>query len=129
MDAIEYPKVTIGGRTYTLRFSMLAKYQMSKLGIRGSDFRALGNPTNPDPAIVSLVVRLFACAVADNFVDPDRPAAPVEIPTPEYWASQMPEDKDAWAAICTATMQALVKAIPPTAALPLVEAATGQQPN
>ncbi len=114
MSPIEYPTVTINERVLTLRFSMLAKFQMSRLGIRASDFRLLGNPTNPDPAIVSLMMRLFSCAVADNFMDLDRPAAPVEIPTPEYWAATIPPEQ--WPEVCAATMKAMVKAIPPGAA-------------
>jgi hypothetical protein len=126
MTPIEYPKVAINGRELTLRFSMLAKYQMSRLGIRASDFRSLANPENPDPAVVSLMMRLFSCAVADNFMDVDRPSAPVEIPTPEYWAATIPDTQ--WPEVCKATMQAMVKAIPSGAALPLAEAAIGAQP-
>ncbi len=121
-DPIEFPTIEIGGRTLVLKFSMLAKLQMSKLGVRASDFAMLGNTANPDPTIVSLMVRLFSCAVADNFMDSTRPSAPVEIPTPEYWALVIPEKQ--WQEVCSVTMRAMVKAIPPAAARPLAEAPT-----
>jgi hypothetical protein len=127
MDAIEFPTITIGGRTLTLKFSMLAKYQMSRLGIRGADFRALANPTDPDPSIVSMMLRLFSCAVADNFMDSERPSAKVEIPTPEYWAAVITPEQ--WPEVCEVTMKAMVKAIPSAAARPLAEAETGTLKN
>ena len=122
MDPIEFPAITIGARTLKLKISFLAKYRMAQLGIRPADFRMFVPGAN-DPGIIALMMKLFSCAVADNFVDPDRPSAPVEIPTPEYWAATIPEAQ--WQEVCDKTMQALVKAIPPAAARPLADDITG----
>jgi hypothetical protein len=126
---IDFPTVTVAGRKLTLRFSMLAKFQMSKLGIRTKDLPKLfTRQDDPDPAIVALIMKLFSCAVADNFMDPTDPSAPANIPTPEYWAATIGDDKDLWQEVCGATLQAMVK-VPPSEAAPALTAhEPGAQP-
>ncbi len=112
-----FPVVEINGQKLICKFDFLAKYQMSKLGIRTVDFRAFRRPEKPedmDPAALMLSMKLFSCAVASNFIDVDHPGKPAEIPSPEYWAAVIPEDQ--WGEVCTATMQSMLKVAPPIAA-------------
>ncbi len=117
-----FPIVEIMGRKLVCKFDFLAKYQMSVLGIRTADFSAFRRPENVadmDPRAMALAMKLFSCAVASNFIDKDNPGAPAAIPSPEYWAAVIPDEK--WADVCTATMQAMLKVAPPATALALVE--------
>jgi len=112
-----FPIVEIMGRKLVCKFDFLAKYQMSVLGIRTADFRAFSRPEKPedmDPRAMALAMKLFSCAVASNFIDKDNPGAPAQIPSPEYWAAVIPDEK--WSEVCAATMQAMLKVAPPTAA-------------
>jgi len=112
-----FPVVEILGRKLVCKFDFLAKYQMSVLGIRVADFRAFRRPDNPqdmDPTAMALSMKLFSCAVANNFIDVDNPGAPAQIPGPEYWAAVIPDEK--WAEVCTATMSAMLKVAPPATA-------------
>jgi hypothetical protein len=123
-----FPIVEILGRKLICKFDFLAKYQMSVLGIRTADFRAFSRPEKPedmDPRAMALAMKLFSCAVASNFIDKDNPGAPAQIPSPEYWAAVIPDEK--WGDVCTATMQAMLKVAPPATALALVET-DGAQP-
>jgi hypothetical protein len=125
-----FPVIEILGRKLVCKFDFLAKYQMSALGIRTADFRAFRRPDNPedmDPAAMALAVKLFSCAVANNFIDVENPGAPARIPGPEYWASVIPDDR--WPDVCTATMQAMLKVAPPATAPALVESRGANQPN
>lgn len=125
-----FPIVEIMGRKLTCKFDFLAKYRMSELGIRPGDFRALNKPNDAesmDPRATALVMKLFSCAVASNFIDKENPGTPVQIPSPEYWAAIIPDDK--WSEVCTATMQAMVKAAPLTAAPASAEKTGATQPN
>ncbi len=120
-----FPVVEILGRKLVLKFDFLAKYQMSVLGIKTADFRAFRRPENPqdmDPTALALAMKLFSCAAANNFIDVDNPGAPAQIPSPEYWAGVIPDEK--WGEICTATMQSMLKAAPPAAA-PVPAESTG----
>lgn len=125
-----FPVVEIGGRKLVCKFDFLAKYQMSVLGIRAANFTAFRKPENTadmDPAAMALTMKLFSCAVASNFVNVEDPGAPARIPGPEYWASVIPDGQ--WAEVCTATMQAMLKAHPPAAGPALVETTGATQPN
>jgi hypothetical protein len=125
-----FPVVEINGRKLVCKFDFLAKYQMSVLGIRTADFRAFRRPDNPedmDPAAMALAVKLFCCAVANNFIDVENPGAPAKIPGPEYWAAVIPDEK--WGDVCAATMQAMLKVAPPTAAPASAENRGATQPN
>ena len=123
-----FPIVEIMGRKLVCKFDFLAKYQMSVLGIRTADFgafRKTDNPGDMDPRAMALAMKLFSCAVASNFIDKDNPGAPAQIPSPEYWAAVIPDEK--WGDVCAATMQAMLKVAPPTAA-PASAELTGAQP-
>ncbi len=112
-----FPVVELNGRKLICKFDFLAKYQMSVLGIRTADFRAFSRPEkveDMDPRAMALALKLFSCAVANNFIDKDNPGSPAQIPSPEYWAAVIPDEK--WGEVCAATMQAMLKVAPPTAA-------------
>ncbi len=124
-----FPVVELNGRKLVCKFDFLAKYQMSVLGIKTGDFRAFSRPENPedmDPRAMALAMKLFSCAVASNFIDKDDPGKPAAIPSPEYWAAVIPDEK--WGEVCGATMQAMLKVAPPIAAPASAEIA-GAQPN
>ncbi len=119
-----FPVVEIAGRKLVCKFDFLAKYQMSVLGIRTADFRAFSRPDKPedmDPRAMALAMKLFSCAVASNFIDKENPGAPAQIPSPEYWAAVIPDEK--WGEVCGATMQAMLKVAPPVTAPAPAEAA------
>ena len=123
-----FPIVEIMGRKLICKFDFLAKYQMSVLGIRTADFRAFSRPENAedmDPRAMALALKLFSCAVASNYIDVSNPGAPAQIPSPEYWAAVIPDEK--WGEVCAATMQAMLKVAPPATAPALAEA-TGANP-
>ena len=117
-----FPVVDLNGRKLVCKFDFLAKYQMSVLGIRTADFaafRKVDRPEDMDPRAMSVALKLFSCAVASNFIDKDNPGAPAQIPSPEYWAAVIPDEK--WGDVCAATMQAMLKVAPPATAPALVE--------
>jgi hypothetical protein len=125
-----FPVVEINGRKLICKFDFLAKYQISVLGIGTADFRALrraDKPEDMDPAALSVIIKLFSCAVASNFIDVDNPGAPTRIPSPEYWAAVIPDEK--WVEVITATNQAALKAHPPTAGAASAETRTAPQLN
>lgn len=123
-----FPVIEIGTRKLICKFDFLAKYQMSVLGIRTADFGAFRKSDrveDMDPRAMSVALKLFSCAVASNFIDKENPGAPAAIPSPEYWAAVIPDEK--WGEVCAATMQAMLKVAPPTAA-PASAETTGAQP-
>ncbi len=125
-----FPVVEINGQKLVCKFDFLAKYQMSKLGIRTVDFRAFRRPDKPedmDPAALMLSMKLFSCAVASNFIDVEHPGKPAEIPSPEYWAAIIPEEQ--WGEVCTATMSAMLKVAPSAAGQVPAEATAAKQLN
>jgi hypothetical protein len=92
------PVVTIGDKSYSLKFSLLCQYIADR---RGVDLEHLipmipnpepgeGKPAmvvKPGPGKLALILDLFAAMVAHNFVESQRP-----VPTAEEWALQLPED-------------------------------------
>ncbi len=124
-----FPVVELNGRKLVCKFDFLAKYQMSVLGIRTADFSAFRKPDNVadmDPRAMALAMKLFSCAVASNFIDKENPGAPAAIPSPEYWAAVIPDEK--WGEVCSVTMQAMLKVAPPATA-PALEEAAGAKAN
>lgn len=114
-----FPIIEIAGRKLVVKFDNLARYRMSVLGIGWAEmrmFKRVESTVDMDPGIMALVLKLFACAVAGNFIDSDDPAAQPRIPSPEYWAAVIQDDR--WKDIGSAVMQALVKAFPPSATAP-----------
>ena len=116
---IQYPTVTIDGRTLTLKFSLLAQYVLDGLGV---DPRSIA-PTlqNEGPGKVALAMKLFSAAVAENFATTGEP-----IPAPEHWAMRIPSEQ--WAEVCKATFSAMVKA-PPAATAAQEPPATQGSPH
>jgi hypothetical protein len=112
---IEYPTVTIGGRTYVVKFSQFAEYLVSKWGYRLSDLVQIIVPGSGDnPRNLSFIVQLFAACVAHNFSKFTPPQEPL---TPEQWMEAFPEDDpDLWANIGKAVGLALVKRLSDRAA-------------
>lgn len=128
-----FPIIEIGGRKLVVKFDSLARFRMSAMGISISDlfrFKRVQAINETDPEITSIVLKFFACAVANNFIDVEDPAAPARIPTPEYWAAVMPDEL--WIKVGESVMQALIKVFPPRpapAAAEQSEGATTTQPN
>lgn len=76
------PIITIGGGSFSLRFSFIAQYEADRLRVNLVDFIA-GLKTN-NTGTLSSFVALFASMVAHNFTAIGQP-----VPTPEYWASML----------------------------------------
>ena len=116
---IEYPKITIRGREYTLKYSLFAQYILDKLNVNIADLMSTLIPRlpdgKPDPnppmkpgRIVAMMTFLAACA-AHNFADRGEP-----IWTADEWAATIP--LELWTTCVTAVCQAVVKAQPAVAA-------------
>lgn len=123
-----FPVFEIGGRKLTVKFDSLARFRMSALGITNDELRTIRRVDNIDqldPRILSVIVKLFSCAVANNFINLDDPGAPARIPSPEYWAAVI--DDERWKDVVTVIMTAYVKASPPMLAPPSAESDGAKQ--
>lgn len=124
---VEYPEVTINGRTYTVKFSMLAQLVLDRAGI---DTRELNKRfATPGPGSVALFMDLFASGVAHHFV-----AAKQKPLTAEEWALEIGDDPQIFSEICRAVRVAMGKVRPSTAQAPRpaaseTERATEVKPN
>lgn len=89
MNAIDYPTITIGERTLTVRYSLAAQVLLLRGGIDPADLNKLLD--KEEPRRVEYLIRLFAACVAENFLDPARPNefALSNAPTADYWISQV----------------------------------------
>lgn len=86
---IKYPSISLGGATYTLKYSTLAEYVADDLKVNLSDF--IYGLREKNTGLFSNFLKLFSAMVAHNFVALKQP-----IPTPEQWAALVdaePEDK------------------------------------
>lgn len=110
---IDYPRITIHGREYTLKYSLFAQYHLDKLQVNVADLMSTLVPRladgKPDPnppmkpgRIVAMMTLLSACA-AHNFVEAGLP-----IWTPDDWAAAIPDTL--WSECCKAVAEAVVKA-------------------
>ena len=130
---IDYPKITIRGREYTLKYSLFAQYHLDKLNVNVADLMSTLIPRlpdgKPDPnppmkpgRIVAMMTLLAACA-AHNFADRGEP-----IWTADEWAVEIPDKL--WGECCKAVAEAVVKArpaeVPVSPAPPETEAAGPQ---
>lgn len=109
-----YPVIEIDGRKLVLKFDFLAKFRLSELGIGLAElraFRPVDRPEDADPKVLSLILKLFSCFVASNFINRDNPGAPAQIPSPEYWAALVGDDMEMWREMARATGEALGKAV------------------
>jgi hypothetical protein len=126
---IDYPKITIRGREYTLKYSLFAQYHLDKLNVNVADLMSTLIPRLPDGTvdpnppmkpgrIVAMMTLLAACA-AHNFADGPTlkrgnfNGIPEEVWTPDQWAAAIPEEL--WGECCKAVADAVVKARPAVA--------------
>jgi len=129
VEPVQYPKVSVGGKTLTVKFNFQAKYLISrwKLSLQEilttiqrtfarleawrSAKAAAEKAEQPfdipapadDPEFLSQVIDLFAACVAHNYT-----ALQQEPPTPSYWAGEMQDSE--WPAVLTALLEAMGKA-------------------
>ncbi len=95
---VDYPKVTIGGRVYVVKFGLLAEYMVSKWKLDLKELTSVlfpkrdgeGKPiASTDPANLSYVMQLWAACTAHNFTQAIPPQAAL---TAEEWMAALPED-------------------------------------
>ena len=127
---IQFPTITIGGATYSLRFSLLAELVADQLGLDTPNF--FSDLQTKNTGKVTAFTRMFAAMVAHNFV-----AIKQTPPTPEQWMETLDALPDGQGAakfreICDAVGQCLLAKIQASAAaMKLREPAPAQglQPN
>ncbi len=101
------PSITIAGRTYTLKFSLVAKYVLSSLKVTSAELAAMVRRADtPDPANLATTLRFFAAAAAHNFVESGE-----SILTPEQWALKI-DTEEKYREVCQALVAMLVKMAP-----------------
>jgi len=82
MNDIQFPQITVGGRTLTVRYSIAAQVLMKR---RGIDLKRL---LDPEKDVVGNMLTVFSCLVAEEFVDQSNPDKYDldKAPTADYWA-------------------------------------------
>lgn len=123
MDQLTAPRapitISILGTTYTLKWSLLARYLMSQ---------RWGQSGQGPGGNISRCLDLFAFAVAHNFQEQGK-----SILTPEQWAAIIPDEQ--WNEVCrvTAQLDAQIAAerakMMPAADLAQAQPAATAQPN
>lgn len=83
---VEHPVVTLGGRSLSMKYSLLADYILDKRGIDTKQLIPLLTADKPGRA--ALVIDLFAACVAHNFVEAGDP-----VPTSEQWCTRLSSDQ------------------------------------
>lgn len=83
---LDPPKVIVGGRELTLKYSLLADYVLDRRGIDTTQILAVLRANKPGRS--SLVIELFAACVAHNFVEAGDP-----VPTAEQWCLRLNTDQ------------------------------------
>lgn len=79
---IDHPTVVIGGRSLTLKYSLLADYVLDRRGIDTTQIVA--TLKSDKPGRKSLVLELFSACVAHNYVEAGEP-----VPTTEQWCTRL----------------------------------------
>ena len=115
----ESPSITVRGRPYSLKFSLLAQFKLSEMGL--SPMQSLVTISKLGPDAIALTIKLLVAFTAHNFVDSGQP-----VPSPEWWASVIPDEQ--WGEVCAAIAKALPKPAPPMAA-DLTAASSGPPAN
>lgn len=129
MTGIDYPTVTIGGRTLTVKFSFAAQRLMQRRGIDvqhwpssicprkhadgvGCADMACSKEHSDNPAAEDNLMKVFACLVVHEFVDLSSPTLVSldEAPSGDYWAAMVDSQSDLQA-IATGVWLALGKAL------------------
>jgi|HubBroStandDraft_1064217.scaffolds.fasta_scaffold08363_3 hypothetical protein len=100
MEPVQYPKVTIAGEVYELRFGFLAQYVLDKMRV---DVRNLkGLLLGEGAGKMALFIDMFAACAAHQFEANGEP-----YPSPAHWATVIkPED---FKAVCQGVLAALEK--------------------
>lgn len=102
---IDFPKITVDGVVYVVRFTLLAEYVLGTLGMTvGESLEAISKKAGP---IVAVAMKLIAACTADNFMDRGQPAQ-----TPEWWAMTL-QRTGQWKEMNQALGEAIKKAFPP----------------
>jgi hypothetical protein len=145
MTGIDYPTVSVGEHeNLTVRLSLAAQVLMRRRGIDPAKIGFLMSPTivepntearlqsdpptieRPNPDAVANVIGIFACMVAENFVDPKSTKLDLNsAPTADYWTVKIDDfpavEKIVWAAVGKAVEERRKKKL---AAVPPLEAAS-----
>lgn len=90
MPPAEWPKVTLGGRSYTAKCGMLSSYELSKAGTDPSDALNLIRD-NQNPKNLARIVDVWRACTAHEF---KLAIPPQEIPTVEWWISVIENEPD-----------------------------------
>ncbi len=128
MPPAEWPKVTLGGRSYVVKYGMLANYELSRSGVSPSSVLSLLQNAS-DPHNFSYIIDLWRACTAHEFklAQPQR-----EIPTVEQWIATIEtEPGEALGVIVSALKDAILKwsAERHAAAAPAQSAAAKTEPN
>lgn len=83
---LDHPAVVIGGRTFTLKYSLLADFVLDRRGIDTTQI--IPTLKSNKAGRNSLVIELFAACVAHNFVELGE-----KVPTPEEWCLRLGADQ------------------------------------
>ena len=118
---IAYPTLEIGGRTYSLKFALGARYRLELAGVNASNISAGILQEIAAGRNISLVLKLAAAALGTQDGGTWIPAGL----TAEALADSLPEAR--LGEVGAAVLEALVKAYPPPAKAPTAagEQATG----
>lgn len=107
------PTVTVGGETFSVRYSIVAEFKISELGLEPLKLLEGIRHDSRDPHKAFWMYSLFAACVAHNFI-----AKGLKPLTPEEWMlrvqSLVPELEvnEKLREMCTAVFQAIVKRWP-----------------
>jgi len=102
----EWPKVTVGGTTYEVRYGMTANYQLSKAGVSPSDALSVLTQGNA-PENFSRIIDIWRACTAHHFT---LAKPKVEPPTAEQWADTLDgQPTEIFTQIATAVRTAILK--------------------
>ena len=122
-SAINWPTITIGEHTLTVRWTFYAQWLLSKRGVNVKDLATVVK--DRDPSLINVMVECFAAAVAENFKQMGLP-----VPDADYWAGQISdasfENPDIWQQCNTIIWEAVRKVTP--AAKPATPQETAPEP-
>jgi len=109
MTPIEYPTITVGAHeNLVVRLSLASQLLLRRRGMDPARMGELMQPrigNEPNPDAVGNVIAVFACMVAENFVDRSKPhlCDLSSAPTADYWAMQIDDfaaiERVVWAAV------------------------------
>ena len=130
MTGIDYPTISVGAHeNLVVRLSLAAQLLMRRRGMDPARMGELMSPrvnNEPNPDAVGNVVAVFACMVAENFVDRSKPhlCDLSSAPTADYWAMQIDDLVAVEKVIWQAEGKAVEERRKKLAAVPPMEAAS-----